>query len=254
MDNGAIYPCLRDCPVLITGGGTGIGAALVAAFAGQGAKVGFLDVREGPSEVLVEQLSAARHAPVFHKCDLTSVADLKASVAALRQGLGQFRVLINNAANDDRRTVDEITEDYWDWSQAVNVRHQFFAAQSVVPDMRANGGGAIVNFSSIAWMAGGRQMPAYSTGKAAVVGMTNALARDLGPDNIRVNAIAPGAVLTEKQRRLWYDDEKISALMVRQCLAQELEAEPVARAALFLASDDAAFITKQTLVVDAGLR
>ena len=248
------YPDLRDRVVLITGGGSGIGADLVRAFAGQGAAVAFLDIQDGASRALVDELSDSRHQPDFSPCDLTEIAALERAIGGVRERLGPIGILINNAANDERHKLGEVTADYWDWTQAVNLRHQFFAAQAVVPDMRALGRGAIVNFSSIAWMGGGHDMPAYCAAKAAVVGMTNALAKDLGPDNIRVNAIAPGAVLTEKQRRLWFDADKIKGVLERQCLKRELDGRAVARAALFLASEEAEMITKQVLQVDAGLR
>ena len=250
----AQYPDLRDRVVLITGGGSGIGADLVRAFAGQGAVVAFLDIQDEASRALVDELSDSRHVPDFCPCDLTDIATLERVIGDIRERRGPIGILINNAANDERHKLGEVTADYWDWTQAVNLRHQFFAAQAVVPDMRALGRGAIVNFSSIAWMAGGHDMPAYCAAKAAVVGMTNALAKDLGPDNIRVNAIAPGAVLTEKQRRLWFDAAKIKDVVARQCLKRELDGRAVARAALFLASDEAEMITKQVLQVDAGLR
>ena len=250
----AEYPSLRNRVVLITGGGSGIGADLVRAFAGQGARVAFLDIQDEPSRELINELGDSRHRPDFTPCDLSDVAALEGAIDGIRERLGPIGILVNNAANDERHKLGEVTAEYWDWAQAVNIRHQFFAAQAVVPDMRALGHGAIVNFSSIAWMGGGHDMPAYCSAKAAVVGLTNALAKDLGPDNIRVNAVAPGAVLTEKQRRLWFDADKIKSVLERQCLKRELDGRAVARAALFLASDEAEMITKQVLVVDAGLR
>ncbi len=254
MNSFARYPSLDDQVVLITGGGSGIGADLVRAFADQGARVAFVDIQDDPSRALVDGLSGSRHAPDFTRCDLTDITVLKRAIADIGTRLGPIGILINNAANDQRQALEAVTEDDWNGAQAVNIRHQFFAIQAVVPDMRKLGKGTIVNFSSIAWMGGGLEMPAYSAAKAAVVGLTNALARDLGPWNIRINAIAPGAVLTEKQRRLWFDADKIKNVIARQCIKKELDGNAVARLALFLASDDADMITKQTFVVDAGLR
>jgi NAD(P)-dependent dehydrogenase (short-subunit alcohol dehydrogenase family) len=250
----ARYPSLADRTALITGGATGIGAAMVDAFARSGARVAFLDVQEAPSRALVERLGDAARRPLFLACDLRDVASLRQAVERVRAELGPVAVLVNNAANDERHDLDAVTPGYWDESMAVNLRHQFFAAQAVRPQMREGGGGSIVNMSSIAWMGGGTRMIAYSSAKAAVVGMTRSLAEELGPEDIRVNAIAPGAVITERQRRLWLDEAQVEAIVARQCLKRTLLADEVARLALFLAADDSRMITKQTLVVDAGLR
>ncbi len=250
----ARYPSLADRVVLVTGGGTGIGAAMVEAFAANDARVAFVDIQEVPSTALVAKLAGAKHAPRFLHCDLTDIAAVRKAVAAIRGEIGPVGVLINNAANDERHALDDVTPEYWDKALNVNLRHQFFTAQAVRPHMRELGGGAIVNFSSIAWMFGGGEFVAYATAKSAVIGLTNSLARALGPDNIRVNAIAPGAVVTERQLRLWYNEEQAKATAARQLIQRRLLPEHVARAALFLASDDSAMITKQCLVVDAGLR
>jgi NAD(P)-dependent dehydrogenase (short-subunit alcohol dehydrogenase family) len=163
-------------------------------------------------------------------------------------------VLINNAANDERHQIDEVSEAYWDRSQEINLKHQFFAAQAVRPHMRELGGGAIINFSSIAWRGGAENMPAYATAKAAVIGLTRALGRGFGADNIRVNAIEPGAVMTDRQRRLWYKDQSvIDSIASRQAIKKTLLGLDIARTVLFLASDDAGMITKQSIIVDAGL-
>jgi NAD(P)-dependent dehydrogenase (short-subunit alcohol dehydrogenase family) len=248
------YPSLLDRVVFVTGGGSGIGAAIVAAFAANGARVAFVDIDAPASETLVRELAGARHAPLFVPCDLTDIPALQAATAGVAEQLGPIGVLVNNAANDERHDVDAVTPEYWDRAMAVNLRHQFFAAQAVRAGMRALGGGAIVNFSSIAWMFGGPRMIAYTSAKAAVIGMTNSLAREFGGDNIRVNAIAPGAVLTEKQLRLWVSEADAEMFVARQCLHTRLLAEEVARAALFLAADDSRMITKQCLIVDGGLR
>jgi NAD(P)-dependent dehydrogenase (short-subunit alcohol dehydrogenase family) len=238
----------------VTGGGSGIGAALVEAFAANDARVAFVDILDEPSEALAAKLGSAKYRPRFLHCDLTDIDALRAAVAKVRAELGPVAVLINNAANDDRHAVDEVTPEYWDKTLNVNLRHQFFAAQAVRPHMRELGSGTIVNFSSIAWMFGGADFVAYSTAKAGVIGLTNSLARAFGPDNIRVNAIAPGAVVTERQLRLWYTETQAEEMAARQLIRRRLLAEDVARAALFLAADDSGMITKQCLVVDAGLR
>jgi NAD(P)-dependent dehydrogenase (short-subunit alcohol dehydrogenase family) len=250
----ASFPSLKDRVVLVTGGGSGIGAAIVAAFAGQGAKVAFIDIDAEASESLTERLGDKPHRPSFIPCDLADVAATRAAIARIREEIGPVGVLINNAADDTRQPEREITPESWERSMSVNLRHQFFAAQAVRPHMKEVGGGAIVNFSSIAWMYGGADFIHYSTAKAGIIGLTNALAREYGPDDIRVNAIAPGAVHTERQLRLWYSPEQAEATAQRQSLRHWLLADEVARAALFLASDDSRMITKQCLIVDGGLR
>ena len=250
----ARYPSLADRVALVTGGGTGIGAAIVAAFTENDARVAFVDIQDAASQALAERLNGAKHRPRFLHCDITDIAALRAAIATIRSEIGPVGVLINNAANDDRHVVDEVTPEYWDKAHNVNLRHQFFAAQAVRPHMRELGGGSIVNFSSIAWMFGGADFVAYSTAKAGVIGLTNSLARAFGPDDIRVNAIAPGGVVTERQLRLWYTEEQADAMAQRQLIRRRLLPDEIARAALFLAADDSRMITKQCLVVDAGLR
>lgn len=250
----ARYPSLIDKVAFITGGGSGIGAAMVEAFVGQKANVAFVDLQIEPSKALVARLGASGPAPLFLPCDVTDVAALEAAMEETRQRLGPIGVLINNAANDQREDADEVSEEDWDRAIAVNLKHQFFAAQVARRSMRELGGGAIVNFSSTAWMIGFARMSVYSAAKAAVVGLTKSLARELGPDNIRVNAIAPGAVITERQRRLWLSEEDVATFRERQCLDRSLMAEDVARLALFLSADDSEMITKQCFLVDGGLR
>ena len=249
----ARYLSLNDKVVFITGGGSGIGAAMVEAFVQQKANVAFVDIDVEASRAVAARLAGSGQAPLFVKCDLTDVNALEAAMEEVRQRMGPIAVLINNAANDQRQDADEVSEEDWDRAMAVNLKHQFFAAQVARRSMREIGGGSIVNFSSTAWMIGVNRLTVYSTAKAAVVGLTKSLAREFGPDNIRVNAIAPGAVITERQRRLWMSDEDIVSYRARQCLNRTLVAEDVARLALFLASDDSAMITKQCLLVDGGL-
>ena len=250
----ARYPSLLDKVVFITGGGSGIGAAMVEAFVLQKANVAFVDVQVDASKALAARLAASGQAPLFIKCDLTDINALESAMEEARQRLGPIGVLINNAASDERENADEVSEEDWDRAMAVNLKHQFFAAQIARRSMRELGGGAIVNFSSTAWMIGVDRLSVYSAAKAAVVGLTKSLAREFGQDAIRVNAIAPGAVITERQRRLWMSEKDIADYRSRQCLNRTLVAEDVARLALFLASDDSAMITKQCFLVDGGLR
>jgi NAD(P)-dependent dehydrogenase (short-subunit alcohol dehydrogenase family) len=247
----ASYPSLRDRVVAVTGGASGIGADLVRAFAGQGARVAFLDIQDDAGEALAAELGTA----LYLNRDLTDIPALQAAFAEIAARLGPVGVLVNNAANDRRQLVAEVTLADWDLAQDINLRPQFFAAQAVIPGMRGLGGGSIINLSSIAWRAGAGEMAPYATAKAAVVGLTRALARACGRDGIRVNAIEPGAVMTDRQRQLWYKTEaSVQAMVDRQCLPGVLLGEEIARMALFLASDDSRMITKQTFTVDAGLR
>jgi NAD(P)-dependent dehydrogenase (short-subunit alcohol dehydrogenase family) len=249
----ATYPSLRDRTVLVTGGGSGIGASIVEHFSLQGSRVAFLDIDRCASEALCRQIGAAGRArPLFVPCDLRDVAALRAAIAEVRQRFGPIRVLVNNAAHDERHALDAVTPEYWDERFAVNLRHQFFAAQAVYPDMAAAGGGAIVNLGSTSWMVGQGGMPGYTTAKSAVAGLTRALARDLGPLGIRVTCVVPGWIMTERQVRLWLTPAAEAELLRRQCLKRKLVPEDVARAVLFFAADDSAGCTAQSYVVDAG--
>src|SRR3984957_3624889 len=249
----ALFPSLRDVVVLVTGGGSGIGAALVEQFALQGARVAFLDVADETSGKLSEDLrSRCVHAPIFLHCDLLDIGALRAAITDIEKRLGPVRVLVNNAASDDRHSFAEVTPEYWDERMAVNLRHQFFATQAVAPGMAAAGGGSIINMSSIAWMIPSTGLPAYVTAKAGIVGLTRTLARELGEANIRVNCVAPGAIMTERQRRLWITPDYLAEVMQRQSLKRELTPEEVARLVLFLAAEDSAGITGQSYVIDGG--
>jgi len=247
----AHYPSLAGRVVFVTGGATGIGADIATAFSGHGARVAVFDRQRDAGQAKVARGEAA----LFIEGDVTDINALQAAIAHTRDELGLIGVLINNAANDQRHSVADVDVAFWDASQAVNLRHQFFAAQAVHPQMKALGGGSIVNLSSIAWRGGGADMAVYATAKSAVIGLTRSLARAFGDDNIRVNAIEPGAVMTERQRALWYKTQgAVDAMVARQTIKRTLLGDEIARAALFLAADDSRMITKQTLTVDAGMR
>jgi NAD(P)-dependent dehydrogenase (short-subunit alcohol dehydrogenase family) len=253
MSRFASYPSLEDRVVLVTGGGSGIGASIVEHLCTQRARVAFVDVQREPSTALVETLRArGLPAPLFLRCDLRDVGALRAAVAEARTQLGPIRVLVNNAAHDERHSIESVTPEYWDDRFAVNLRHQFFAAQAVVPDMAAAGGGSIVNLGSTSWMVGQGGMPAYLSAKAAVAGLTRALARDLGPRRIRVNSVVPGWIMTERQIALWLTAEGEQELLRRQCLKRKLVPADVARLVLFLAADDSDGCTSQSYIVDGG--
>jgi NAD(P)-dependent dehydrogenase (short-subunit alcohol dehydrogenase family) len=238
--------------VIVTGGATGIGAAMVRAFAAQGDRVTFLDIDGPAGTALAAELGERVR---FLNCDLLDLAALRAAIDTAGKGQGPAQVLVNNAARDQRQDFEEVGQDEYTWMMDVNFRHVFFACQAAVPQLRANGGGAIVNMSSVVWLNGGPEMPVYAAAKAAIVGLTNSLSRKLGPQNIRVNAIAPGLVITDRQRALWFQDEaRIHELRARQAIPHAITPDDIARVALFLAGPDAAAITGQCLVVNAGLR
>ncbi len=246
----ATYPSLKGKVFLVSGGASGIGADIVRAAHAQKAKVVFLDIDVELGNALASELDGV----LFLECDLTKTEDLVGAVSSVREKLGPVCVLVNNAANDDRKPVSEITPDYWDWAMNVNLKHQFFLSQAVFPHMKEMGGGSIINFSSIAWRFGADMISAYATAKSAVTGLTRTLSRNFGPHNIRVNSIEPGAVMTEKQRRLWYPkQEQVDAMVARQRIPKLLTPDEIARAVLFLASEDSRMITGHSLIVDAGM-
>ena len=249
----AVYPSLRDRSVFITGGGSGIGASLVRHFAAQGSRVAFVDIAIEASEQVVAHVAAAGDPrPLFIPCDLRDIEALRRAIRHAAEEQGPITALVNNAAHDERHAFDQVTPEYWDDRIAVNLRHQFFAAQAVHPMMKAAGGGSIINFGSVSWMIGQGGMPGYSAAKAAVMGLTRSLARDFGPDNIRVNSIAPGWIMTERQVSLWLDEEGERELMARQCLKRKLYPDDMARIVLFLAADDSGAMTNQTYIADGG--
>ncbi len=245
----ANYPSLKGKRVLITGGGTGIGAGLVEAFAAQGAAVAFVDINAAAGEALSASLPGTH----FRACDLRDLDATAATMAELSGLLGGVDVLLNNAANDDRHTIDDVTPAYWDDRMATNLRHQFFVAQAVIPCMKAQGHGVILNFGSISWHLGLPDLVLYQTAKAAIEGMTRAMARDLGADNIRVNTIVPGNVDTPRQKQ-WYTPEGEAEILAAQCLKARIQPADVAALCLFLASEDGAMCTGHDYFVDAGWR
>ncbi|MGA8043816.1 MAG: SDR family oxidoreductase [Terracidiphilus sp.] len=249
----AAYPSLRNRAVIITGGATGIGASLVEHFARQGSRVAFLDVKDEPGRALAASLAAQGcPAPLFLHVDLTNLDALQGEAQRAIAALGGVDVLVNNAANDERHTIEQVTPEYWDRSIATNLRHQFFMIQAVLPAMRAVSRGSIINMSSIAWMIPSTGVPLYAMAKAAIVGLTRTMAHEVGPAGIRVNAVLPGAIVTEKQKRLVYSPEYKAEILASQALKRDILPEDVARLVLFLAADDSSAITNQSYIIDGG--
>lgn len=249
----ASFASLKGKRVFVTGGGSGIGAAIVGAFAAQGAQVAFVDIAAEASAALCAQLAAAGlPAPLFRRCDITDIAALQGVMAELAYEIGDFDVLVNNAANDQRHRLEDVTVDYWNERIAINQRPMFFTCQSVLAGMKRKGGGSIINISSISWHVKGAGYPAYATSKAAVVGLTRGLARDLGAHGIRVNTVTPGWVMTERQIELWVDAAAEIEIKKNQCLPAKLMPAHIASMVMFLAADDSAMCTAQEFIVDAG--
>lgn len=247
MTQFAIYPSLKNEAVIVSGGASGIGASIVEHFAAQSARVGFLDIEDEAGRALAAKTGAA-----FAKCDLRDIAALRAAIAKFEAAHGPTLALVNNAARDDRHTVEEVTPEFWDERMATNLRHQFFAAQAVLPAMRKRKRGSIINMGSISWRLALGGMPAYVTAKAAVEGLTRGLARDVGADGIRVNSVIPGWIMTERQVKLWLTPESEADLMMKQCLKEKLYPPDIARMVLWLAADDSRMATAQSFVVDGG--
>jgi NAD(P)-dependent dehydrogenase (short-subunit alcohol dehydrogenase family) len=248
----ATYSDLKNKVVLVTGGGSGIGEAIVRRFAEQGCKVAFIDIATEASVKLAGELSERGLIVRFEHADLTDISALRSAVAQVRESFGPVEILINNAAHDERHPTPDVTPEYWDDRFAVNLKHQFFAAQAVLPDMQAENAGVIINFGSFSWMIGQGGMAAYTAAKSAILGLTRSLARDYGPYNIRVNAIAPGWIMTQRQLEKWLTPEAERDLMQRQCLKRKLAPDEIARFTVFLASDEASACTNQQYVVDGG--
>ncbi|MEL6751044.1 MAG: SDR family oxidoreductase [Pseudomonadota bacterium] len=245
----ATYPSLAGRVALVTGGGSGIGAAIVEHLAGQGVTVGFIDIAEGPSRELADRLGDAVH---FVKADLTDVDALRAAVDEIATRFGPIGILVNNAAHDERHALEDVTSDYWDKRLAVNLKPQFFAAQAVVPHMRKLGQGVIICVGSTSWMIGKGGMAGYTAAKAGVEGLMRSLADDLGGDNIRVLSLAPGWVMTERQKNNWVGEGDHEAILEHQTVKREIVPEDIARPVLFLASDEAAMCANQCFIIDGG--
>ena len=250
MSNEAVYPSLNNKVVLVTGGGSGIGESITRSFIKQGAKVAFLDFNEKDSIKLIKDLNTDNlH---FEFCDLRDIEQLKNSIKKISSKFGPIHILVNNAARDDRHSLESVTSEYFDERIATNLKHQLFASQAVVSDMEKNGGGAIINMGSTSWMIGQGGMPCYTTAKSAIQGLTRGLARDLGPKNIRVNCVVPGWIMTKRQVDMWLTPESEKELMDRQCIKRKLLPEDIARFVLFMASDEASACSNQSFVVDGG--
>ena len=249
----ARFPDLEGVSVLITGGGSGIGAALTEGFTRQGARVAFIDIAEAPSRALAERIAATEALrPLYLKADLTDIEALRKAVAEAAAAHGPVTVLINNAAFDQRHALEEVTVDYWDENQSINLRPHFFTAQAVAPGMIEAGRGSIINFTSTSFLINHPDMPSYTAAKAGIIGLTKGLAGKLGPHGIRVNAIAPGWVITERQRELWVTEATLSAHVAKQCIREVMKPEDIVGPCLFLASDASLMLTAQTLIVDGG--
>ena len=252
-DLSARYPSLSGRAVIVTGGASGIGAAIVEAFALQQARVVFFDVQQVAAQLLIERLERLGGiSPIYEQCDLTDIKALQRSMAHVVERFGTVDVLVNNAGNDTRHSLEEVTPEFWDRCMAVNLKHQFFACQSVIPAMRQAQRGAIINMSSISWTIPSTGLPVYVTAKAAIVGMTRTLAHELGKDNIRVNCIMPGAILTERQKQLWFTPEYEAEVLRNQALKRMILPKEIANLVLFLASDGSSAMTNQSFVMDAG--
>ena len=250
MSNEAVYPSLNNKVVLVTGGGSGIGESITRSFIKQGSKVAFLDFNEKDSINLIKDLNTDK--AHFEFCDLRDIEQLKNSIKKISSKFGLIQVLVNNAARDDRHSLESVTSEYFDERIATNLKHQLFSSQAVVSDMEKNGGGVIINMGSTSWMIGQGGMPCYTTAKSAVQGLTRGLARDLGPKNIRVNCVVPGWIMTERQVDMWLTPESEKELMDRQCIKRKLFPEDIARFVLFMASDEASACSNQSFVVDGG--
>lgn len=248
----ASYPSLCDRVVVVTGGASGIGEHIVEHFVAQQARVAFLDIQDEAAARLVDRLKGPGPSPSYLHCDVTDTSALTAAIDEIAAQFHTIDVLVNNAGNDTRHSVEEVTPEFWDHSIAINLKQQFFAMQAVIPAMKRAGRGSIVNMSSISWLIPGTGLPVYIASKAGVVGLTRTLAHELGPHNIRVNAVLPGATLTERQRRLWFTEAYIARVLENQALKRLITPEEVARLVLFLAADDSSAITNQSYIVDGG--
>jgi NAD(P)-dependent dehydrogenase (short-subunit alcohol dehydrogenase family) len=249
----AVYSSLKAKAVLVTGGASGIGEAIVEAFVLQGSRVLFLDILDDAATSLVQRLRRPdRIAPEYFHCDLTNTSELQSAMEKILLSIPVIDVLVNNAGNDKRHKIEEVTSEFWDWCMQINLKHQFFMAQAVLPGMRRAKRGSIINMGSIGWVIPSTGIAVYVTAKAAIVGMTRTLAHEVGMDGIRVNCVMPGAISTEKQRRLWFTEEYKKEILNRQAIKRDIQPDEVAKLVLFLASDESLAITNQSFVIDAG--
>ena len=254
MNEIASYPSLENKVVIITGGASGIGESIVEQFVIQKSKVAFIDIEEKLAKNLIERINKKYNTkPLFIKCDLKNISELKDSIQQVRQDLGPISILINNAANDERHNIDDVTSEYWDDRMNINLKHYFFAIQSVYKDMKKLGKGTIVNIGSFSWMKGQGGMPGYTTAKSGIMGLTRTLARDLGLHNIRVNCIVPGWIITDRQKKLWLTPEIEAQQLKDQCIKRMLVPEDISKAVLFFASDQSSGCTAQNYVIDGGI-
>ena len=254
MNEIASYPSLENKVVIVTGGASGIGESIVEQFVIQKSKVAFIDIEEKLAKNLIERINKKYNTkPLFIKCDLKNIFELKDSIQQVKQDLGPISILINNAANDERHNIDDVTSEYWDDRMNINLKHYFFAIQSVYKDMKKLGKGTIVNIGSFSWMKGQGGMPGYTTAKSAIMGLTRTLARDLGIHNIRVNCIVPGWVITDRQKKLWLTPEIEKQQLEDQCIKRMLVPEDISKAVLFFASDQSSGCTAQNYVIDGGI-
>ena len=253
MNEIASYPSLENKVVIVTGGASGIGESIVEQFVIQKSKVAFIDIEEKLAKNLIERKNKKYNTkPLFIKCDLKNIFELKDSIQQVKQDLGPISILINNAANDERHNIDDVTSEYWDDRMNINLKHYFFAIQSVYKDMKKLGKGTIVNIGSFSWMKGQGGMPGYTTAKSAIMGLTRTLARDLGVYNIRVNCIVPGWIITDRQKKLWLTPEIEKTQLERQCIKRMLMPEDISKPVLFFASDQSSGCTAQNYVIDGG--
>ena len=249
----ANYPSLKNKVVLITGGAAGIGESIVKNFLEQGSKVAFLDKNHQLGNVLVGKLNGYDHKAIFKECDLIDILDLQIKIKEIQNELGPISILVNNAGNDERHNIDDVTPEFWDNRMHVNLRHYFFTTQSIYKDMKELGKGSIINIGSYSWMLAQGGMPGYTTAKSAIMGLTRTLARDLGVYNIRVNCVVPGWIITERQKKLWLTPKIEKETIDKQCIKRLLIPDEVSKTVLFFASDQSSGISAQNYVVDGGI-